>query len=386
MLKKSTMYSIAGYGQMIADRKRMDAYLQALRQAITPASVVVDIGTGTGIFALLACQYGARKVYALEPSDVLQVARAIAVANGYDQRITFLQNRSSTVTLPERADVIISDLRGILPLFQHHIPAIVDARQRFLAPAGVMIPQCDTLWAAVVEAPQLYDPLVAPWDESRYGFDMQSARQMVTNRWRKGRVTPEQLCVAPQRWATLDYTTVESPDVQAHMTWTVTRTSVAHGLILWFDTILAPGVDFSNAPGEDELIYGSAFFPWSAPVPVAAGDIITVALHAKLLGDDYLWRWHTHVQSRSGPSQARFEQSTFNSVPLSPARLRKRSSTHVPTLNEDGQVDQLILACMSEHRALVDIAHQVSAHFPNRFATWQKALARVAELSEKYSQ
>ena len=60
------MYSIYSFGSMITNSERMAPYVQALRAAIKPNSIVVDIGTGTGIFALLACQFGARKVYAIE--------------------------------------------------------------------------------------------------------------------------------------------------------------------------------------------------------------------------------------------------------------------------------------------------------------------------------
>ncbi|HEY9300449.1 MAG TPA: 50S ribosomal protein L11 methyltransferase, partial [Phormidium sp.] len=154
------MYSISGYGSMIADKGRMDAYVKALRQTVKPDSVVVDIGTGTGIFALLACQFGARKVYAIEPSDAIQVAKEIAAKNGYGDRIIFIQDISTKVKLPEFADVIISDIRGMLPLFQQHIPAIIDARKRLLAEGGIIIPQRDILWAAVVEVPHLYSRIV----------------------------------------------------------------------------------------------------------------------------------------------------------------------------------------------------------------------------------
>ena len=106
------MYSISNYGAMIADRVRVRAYAEALRQAITRDSVVLDLGTGTGIFALLACRFGARRVYAIEPSDAVQVAREIAAANGFAGRIEFWQALSTDVTLPERADVIVSDIGG----------------------------------------------------------------------------------------------------------------------------------------------------------------------------------------------------------------------------------------------------------------------------------
>ena len=57
------MYSLAAYGQMVSDKIRTDAYAQALQQLIKPGDVVVDIGTGPGILALLACRFGARRVY-----------------------------------------------------------------------------------------------------------------------------------------------------------------------------------------------------------------------------------------------------------------------------------------------------------------------------------
>src|SRR5262245_23219624 len=137
------MYSISGYGGMIADGVRVNAYAAALRQAIKPGSVVVDIGTGIGFFAVLACQLGAQRVHAIEPDDAIELARAIAAANGCADRIRFIQDVSTKVDLPEHADVIVSDLRGVLPLFQQHIPLIIDARSRFLSLSGSLISQRD---------------------------------------------------------------------------------------------------------------------------------------------------------------------------------------------------------------------------------------------------
>lgn len=382
------MYSLHDYGSFIADSVRMDAYVQALRQSVKPESVVLDIGTGTGIFALLACQFGAHRVYAIEPNDAIQVAREIAAANGYSNRIEFIQNISTKVTLPERADVVISDLRGVLPFFQHHIPFIVDVRKRLLSPKGVLIPQHDTLWAAVVEAAELYGRhYTTPWDYNKYGIDMGATRRIVTNTWRKERIAPEQLLADPQCWATLDYTNVESPDISSELNWTAARKGTAHGFIIWFDATLVEGLQFSNAPGAPELIYGSAFFPWSTPVPLALGDKVSISLEAKLVSDDYILRWDTVVLDQGDPMhvKANFKQSTFFGVPLSPAQLHKQAASHVPTLNEDGEIDRLILSEMDGKTSLDDIARQLLCQFPNRFAKWHDALGRVGEFSKKYS-
>ena len=70
------MYSVADYGGMMADKVRMRAYMQALRQAVTPESVVLDIGTGRGI--LIASGLGARRVFAVATGDSIELAREIA--------------------------------------------------------------------------------------------------------------------------------------------------------------------------------------------------------------------------------------------------------------------------------------------------------------------
>src|SRR4051794_24565464 len=103
-----TIYRVSSYGEMIKDRVRTDAYARALQQAVKPGSVVLDIGTGTGIFSLLACKFGASKVYAVDPADAIELGRRSAAQNGFGDRITFLQDVSTSIDLPELADVVVS--------------------------------------------------------------------------------------------------------------------------------------------------------------------------------------------------------------------------------------------------------------------------------------
>jgi SAM-dependent methyltransferase len=383
------MYSIRGHGSMLADSMRTNAYAHAIQQSVKPGAVVLDIGTGTGIFAMLACQSGARRVYAIEPNEVILLAREIASENGFGERIRFVQDLSSRITLPERVDIIVSDLRGILPLFQHHLPSIIDARRRFLAPGGTLIPHHDVLWAAVVETSDLYNTYVSPWNGNGFDLRMQAGRRLVTNTWCKASVGvgPERLLTEPQVWVTLDYATVETPDVSASLRWKVSCPGSGHGLSVWFDSVLTERVSFTNAPGAPELIYGSAFFPWSHPVDLAVGDTVSVRLQAKLVGENYVWRWDTRIASENEPAviKADYKQSTFYDSPKSSATLRKRAASHIPTVTEEGQIDQLILTLMDGATSLDEIARHVVDRFPARFAHWHAALTRVGELSQKYS-
>ncbi len=380
------MYSVATYGNMITDELRMDAHVEALRRTITKGSVVVDIGTGTGILALIACRLGARRVFAIEPDDIIQIARQTAADNGFGGIIEFFQEQSNKVTLPERADVIISDLRGILPPLQHSLNALIDAHQRLLAPGGTLIPAHDEMWAAVVSAPEFYRPCEQPWRNNRYNLDLSAARPMLTNMWSKARIEAKQLLTPPHRWATLNYRALREADLDATITWDAQNAGVAHGLCVWFDTCLVEGMaPLSNAPGRPELIYGQGFFPWEETVTLDKGDRIRIHLQATLTGEDYIWIWETRVQGTAGETKAEFTQSTFHGTPLSPLQLHKRSSDYLPKLNEEGHLTLFALNAMDGGTSLEEIAQQLADHNPTRFRNWHSALDYLGELSREYT-
>jgi protein arginine N-methyltransferase 1 len=381
------MYSLSGYGDMIADRIRIEAFTQALRGVIHPGAVVMDIGTGPGFMAVLACEFGASRVYAIEPGEVIQVAREIAAANGCADKIEFFEEFSTKVTIPGRMDVIVSDLRGVLPLFERHIPSIADARRRFLAPGGTLIARKDRIWAAVVEAPEIYGKIVDPWDRKSLGHDLTVARLKVLNEYRKERVKPEQLLTVPQLWATLDYATIENPEVRGVLQWTVERNGTGHGILVWFDMELANGVGFSSGPESPETIYGAAFFPWLEPVPLAIGQNLCVDLDASLVEKDYFWRWTTEIKSpeKSGETATRFEQSDLQSAVLSLTKVHKMASDYVPELSEEGLIRRRALDLMDGKTSLENIARRLTIEFPGRFATWQQALTFAGSISNECS-
>lgn len=379
------MYSVGAFGSMIADQVRMSAYVQALEKHVTPDSVVLDIGTGTGVFALLACRFGARKVYAIEPNEAIQVARELAAANGYADRIEFIENLSTRVTLPEKADVILADLRGVLPLYDHNLPTMLDARQRLLVDGGVMIPQRDSLWVALVSAPDLYEPYVKPWEAQSYGLNAQAARRIVINSWGADRAKPEQLLTSPQLWTEIDYTNITDFNANGELTWTMKQAGTAHGLCVWFDTVLTDGIGFSNAPGGGAKVYGSAFFPLNKPVDLGLEDQVAVQLRADLVGDDYVWSWNMLATGGDGSVKAEFKQSTFFSAAISPKQLRKQANNYVPHLNETGLMDQFILSQMGGDKTHGEIARLVFEQYPHRFQNWRAALTHVAKLATQYS-
>jgi protein arginine N-methyltransferase 1 len=360
---------------MVADEVRTRAYARALERTVRPDTVVLDIGTGTGIFALLACRYGARRVFAVDPSDSIEVARQVARDNALEDRIEFIHAMSTAIELPERADVIVCDLRGILPLFQHSVAAIIDARSRHLGPGGSMIPLRDVLYAAPASAPAQFGSLTAQWQEDALGFDLGSANRLILNSFGKACCGSVDLVGTPSAVGTVDYPTITQARFAGGATFVATRDATAHGWVVWFDTLLAEGVELTNAPGNAALIYGQAFFPWERPVQVRSGDPLSLRLRADVVGDGYLWSWESEIRGQT------FRQSELGADALSPDSLRRRSERHVPELSLDGRIELLALELMQQGLSLGAIASRLERAFPQRFPRWTLALDQAADIA-----
>jgi protein arginine N-methyltransferase 1 len=379
------MYNLADHGAMISDPVRVRAYERALRQTVKPGMVVLEIGTGAGIMAILACQLGAKRVYTVEPTAVIHLAREIAAANNCADKIEFIEDVSRRVRTPIQADVIVSDLRGTLPLFQGHIPSIADARRRFLAPGGILVGRKDRLWGAVVEERGQYAKIVEPWERDLLGQDLGAGRRMNVNNIHRTRVTPEQLLTTPNLWATLDYALIENPDVGGKLAWTVKRDGTGHGIVIWFDAELADNVTFSSGPDSPNTVYTSMFLPWQEPVSLVAGQTVCLDLQAKFLEMEYMWRWTTKVESIGHPGKfsPQFDQFELKGALVSPAQLRRSASNHIPVLIEEGLIRRRVLELIDGRTTLEDIARRLLAEFPERFAKWQQALYFAARVSEE---
>jgi protein arginine N-methyltransferase 1 len=377
-------YTVGSYGSMIADTVRMEAYVRALEKVVTPGCFVLELGTGPGLMALLACRLGARRVVAVEPDDVIELAREIARANDVEDRIEFRQALSKDIELDQGADVIVSDLRGVLPFHGGHIESIIDARERLLAVEGIMIPRRDTLWAAIVTEPDVYRRQIEVWSEHGQGFDLGAARELAVNAWWSHRIDESLLLTDGRPLATLDYATIEGPDLEVEADLGINRPGAAHGICVWFDTELTDGDGFSNAPGAPEAIYGHAFFPISQPVDVVAGDSVHIRLRAKLAGGEYVWGWSSAF-AREGEAVAEFRQSTALGLPMTRRLIERGSDGFVPVLSEEGEAVRLCLESMDGELALRDIAARLSGRFPRLRAGGGDSLQFVVRLAQKYS-
>jgi protein arginine N-methyltransferase 1 len=378
------MYSLDQYATMFGDKLRMAAYSAAIARAVSPGDAVVDLGCGPGIFALLACQAGARRVYAIDTDGVVDFARHLAAVNGFSDRILFLRGDSRAIHLPERANVIVADVRGVVPLHSHAIGTLEDARDRFLAAGGRLIPSCDTLCAAVIEHSEFYGQLVHPWTTVP-NLHLSSGLPLVLNMLHRFHLKPYQVVSKPCSWHVLDYMSGVTIPAEAHLELPITRAATGHGLGIWFETILLDDIGFSTAPRDSETIYGHIFLPWLESLALREGEVCSVDLRAHLVGNDYIWQWETNLPASHGRNEIRFVQSTFYGSLFPPSFLQKRTQDFVPVLNEAGQAERWLLQAMDGGRPLQDIASEAARLFPHVFRRTEDAFNLAADLAEKFS-
>jgi protein arginine N-methyltransferase 1 len=380
-------YSIGAYDAMFADTVRGPAYLAAIAEVVRPGDVVLEVGTGTGYYAIAAVRAGARHVYAVERARTTGLARLVAEENGCADRITFIRGDAATVRLPEKADVLLCDLRGATPLFGDGIATVVAVRARHLNDDARIIPLRDELYGAPCTAPREWAATELALGPAPHGIRRGPLARVVRSELTRDTIGADELLAAPTRLHTIDYASVSSADLDVTTEWVVSVGGEAHGIALWFDAHLSPTARFTTAPGGPRSVYGQGFLPWERPVTLAAGERVTCRLRAKVMDGRYIFAWDTSV-SRADGTTDEMHQSSLAALLGSEAELMRRRNTFVPAAEEYRDV-QTLLRFVDGKRSVADIAREVFAALPERFDStddafvWVSAmLAAVAEAAE----
>ena len=145
------------YEEMVDDQERTQAFERAIKRRLRGRTggnfVCLDLGTGPfAVLALFAARAGATKVYAVEANAAAaeqarsSVAEAADIAPG---TIEVIEGFSTTITLPERADLLIAEISGSIASEEGMYASIIDARRRHMKrpedPASYIPARCQTL-------------------------------------------------------------------------------------------------------------------------------------------------------------------------------------------------------------------------------------------------
>ncbi len=379
------MYELDDYVAMVSDRLRTPAYLAAMAEVIRPGDRVLDLGTGFGFFAVHACRLGAAHVWAIEPNDAIGLGAAIAQANGVADRITFLQGWSTAITLPERADVLIEDLRGISPLHGARLAVLRDARDRLLVPSARRVPIADVFLAAPAEMPADLAEVASAAPDAIDGVVISPVRKRLRDAVHRTSAGPEVLLAPGLEWARLDLASLDVRDPEGSLAWRAERAGSLAGLLTWFRAVLTPAVEFETGPSVAKSVYGRAFLPSPRPVEVRTGDVIRARIRTRHDGTDFVWVWDLSVE-RDGLLVARERGSNLASRVLSASRRAVRSADHRPERTDEVELLATLARAVDGVTGLAGIAAELQRRHPARFRSAPEALrwagdtlARLAE-------
>jgi protein arginine N-methyltransferase 1 len=341
---------------------RLELFGAAIAQAVRPGDIVLDLGTGTGILACLACRAGARRVYAVEPTPAIDLARLVARANAVDDRIVFIDAAFCDARLPERVDVIVADVFGICGLTRDGLRAMLDARQRALSPHGAMIPASIDVMVAPVELPALYDRDVEFWRRPSHGIDLSPIRQLAVNNRYPVRVERAALLANGVNLAHVDLTRVEADGVEGTIDVAVQRRGIVSGLCCWFVATLVGDITVANEPGRSTTNYAQAFLPIERAIAVDEGDRIRARVRRSR---DVDFRWQVAILRRGATDPAvEFDQSTFCGIPMSLALLRDGEAGDTLALSPRGAAERFVLESIVDGRSIGTIERLVRERYP----------------------
>jgi SAM-dependent methyltransferase len=369
--------SLADHRTMALDRARNDAYAAALRDVVGSDTVVLDLGAGTGVLGLIAARMGAKRVYLVEPEDVVVVSEEIARANGLDRFVRLVQGRIEDVRLPEPVDVIVSAFTGNFLLAEDLLPTLFLARDRLLRPGGVLIPDAATMEAVPVSAAELYGRYVSGWSERQQGLDLGAGRAYAghTIFFRAQGVREAAWLAEPAELAAMDLNTASEATVHTCVTHEIAESGICHGWVGWFSMRLGERW-LSTSPRAQPLHWSPAFLPLDPPLPFECGERVSFALDRTAHGD---WTWR--VEARAGTQQ----HSTLLSVPMSPSTIQRAALDWTPSLSASGEAAAHVLARCDGSQSVDAIARTLASRFPERYATHAEALDFVQKLVRRYA-
>ncbi|OYQ33550.1 hypothetical protein CHU95_14285 [Niveispirillum lacus] len=270
---------------MVNDAPRNDAYEAAIKAQVQPGDLVLEIGTGSGLLAMMAARAGAQVVTCEAVPWIAETARAVIAANGLADRITVVNTLSTALqvgdVLPRRADVLLSEIVASDFLSERIIPAVADARARLLVPEARILParggvRCALAGGEILERHVFTGPT--------NGFDLSAFNRLYPRgvRYDARLVQPVSLS-APVDPFSFDFTGPPIPSSE-HVRFTlpaaVDGRCVALAQWVWLD--FGGGVSFENSPFVDSPASGwqPGFYLPDRPIPVARGQSLAFdALH-----------------------------------------------------------------------------------------------------------
>jgi SAM-dependent methyltransferase len=286
---------------MLNDRERNQLFERAIEGGVNPGDHVLDIGSGSGLLAMIAARRGAGRVTSCEfVPPVARAAEQIVAKNGFSELIDVVNMRSDLLDgdtdLSELADVIVTEIvdcglvgEGILPTLRH-------AREHLLKPGGSIIPRAARVTAVPVDSWPI-------WRLNRVddacGFDVSHFNEFATSRYFQVRLPywPHRKLAAPLQVLSFDFLNDSLEAGEKTIQMPIQHDGTCHGIAFWFELDLGSEQILSNQPDGKHTHWLQAFQCFTNPVPVKAGSTLTV----KIIHNDEIVYFEPRNSNHSAP-------------------------------------------------------------------------------------
>ncbi len=259
----ATPFTMLHAASLLGQRNRLDKFDQAIHRVVKKGDYVVDIGTGSGILAILAAKAGAGRVTAIDVNlETLLYAKKAVTMNDLEPIIDFFEGTYSDFIPEEKADIVICEMLSSMMLIEQQIPASRHAVEKIMKPDGLILPQGVTLFVVPVECPIIWNrfqyndlkfpqvPQTVPSDLAKDLADMQVLKTFDLMNLKVNAIVDK----------TLHFTMVDKGTI--------------HGLVGVFESTLYENIILNMEDGWKQL-----FIPLPKPIDVSVDDSIIVRIY-----------------------------------------------------------------------------------------------------------
>jgi len=265
--------------------------------------VVLDVGCGTGILSMFAAKCGARKVIAVDHSDIISHARAIIQENNMQDVIIPIQSKIELIENLEKiakehkVDIIVSEWMGYCLLFECMLPSILIARDRFCSPNGLVFPDVAEMFIGAWSSDSYLKDRVHFWDDV-YGFKMTTIKRKIISDPHVDTLPRNSLITSAHTLKSFDINSVGLNDLDFFSEFKIVvrqpdgseteSKSVfpLHGFVVYFDIHFRKNctnpISFSTGPESPSTHWHHTLFILKEPyINVESGDVIIGSFKCK---------------------------------------------------------------------------------------------------------
>ena len=307
--------NIFEHDTMLADRVRLESYHKALTKYVKQGDVVIDLDTGTGILSFIAAIKNPKKIYAVDHSNIMDVAELVAQHNNI-KNIEFVNLNSKNFVLDEKVDIIIHEQIGDFLFEENMIENVTDLRDRLLKPGGKILP---SKFEFYIEPVMLRDKYRQPfiWEQKNiFGIDFSCVKEkcssIVKDSYYYRNISPfivEKMLSTDESVFTFDLEKIEQHDIpkRIQLTRTIKEDGRLDGFAVYFKANFDDEIFFSNSPvGLNTNWVGRLLRVESKNL--RKGQSIEFDMGIEYINNPDSWRWSVKY-SEAKPSETQVTDS-----------------------------------------------------------------------------